>query len=68
MGNMNTKLTKPRNVYLKAIAGEMEFYGEVNFIDNEVDGSVGGTIYLISFSQMILHAGTHLRFINNTGR
>ena len=46
----------------------MEFYGEVSFIDNVVDGSIGGAVYLISFSQMILHAGTHLEFINNTGR
>ena len=46
----------------------MEFYGDVSFIDNVVDGSVGGAVYLISSSQMILHAGTYLKFINNTGR
>ena len=46
----------------------MEFYGEVRFTNNIVDGSVGGAIYLISSSQMILHANTHLKFINNTGR
>ena len=46
----------------------MKFYGDVSFTDNTVDGSVGGAIYLISSSQMILHANTHLEFINNTGR
>ena len=53
---------------LKAIAGKMEFHEEVSFIDNIVDGSVGGAIYLISSSQVILHANAHLKFINNTGR
>ena len=46
----------------------MEFYEEVNFINNEVDGSVGGAVYLLSSSQMFLEADTHLEFISNTGR
>jgi len=46
----------------------MEFYREVSFINNIVDGSVGGAVYLISSSEMILQFGTHLKFINNTGR
>ena len=54
--------------YSKAIAGKLEFDGKVSFFDNLVDGSVGGAIYLISSSQMLLYAGTHLKFINNTGR
>ena len=46
----------------------MEFTGKVSFIDNEVDGSLGGAIYLLSSSQMFLEADAHLEFINNTGR
>ena len=46
----------------------MEFYKEASFISNEVDGSVGGAIYLLSSSQMVLEANAHLEFINNTGR
>ena len=46
----------------------MEFCEEVSFINNEVDGSVGGAIYLLLSSQMFLEADTHLKFINNTGR
>ena len=53
---------------LKAIGGKLEFYEEVTFNHNRVDGSLGGALYLISYSQMFLEAGTHLNFINNTGR
>ena len=55
-------------VYLKAIRGRIEFYEEVSFINNEVDGSLGGAIYLLSSSQVFFEADTHLKFINNTGR
>ena len=46
----------------------MEFYKKVSFVSNEVDGSTGGAIYLLSSSQMFLEADTHLEFFNNTGR
>ena len=52
----------------KAIAGKTEFYKDVSFINNKVDGSVGGAVYLLSSSQMYLEPDTHLEFINNTGR
>ena len=53
---------------VKAIGGRIDMKEEVNFVNNEVDGSVGGAIYLISSSQMFLETNTHLEFINNTGR
>ena len=53
---------------LKAIGGKMEYCNEVNFINNKVDGSVGGAVYHLSSSQMFLNNGTHLEFVNNTGR
>jgi len=46
----------------------MEFHKEVSFVNNKVDGSVGGAIYLLASSQMFLEADAHLKFINNTGR
>ena len=46
----------------------MECYNEVSFINNKVDGSIGGAVYLLSSSQMFLNADTHLEFVNNTGR
>lgn len=46
----------------------MEFNQEVKFVNNKVDGSLGGAVYLVSSSQMFLEANTHLQFINNTGR
>ena len=53
---------------LKAIGGRIEFSEKVSFINNEVDGSLGGAIYLLSSSQMFLEVDAYLEFINNTGR
>ena len=46
----------------------MEYCNEVSFINNKVDGSVGGAVYLLSSSQMFLNTDVHLEFVNNTGR
>ena len=45
----------------------VEFHGYAKFHFNTVH-DVGGALYLLSSSQMILHANTFLEFVNNTGR
>ena len=45
----------------------VEFHGNTTFHSNTVD-SVGGALYLLSSSQILLHTNAHLEFINNTGR
>ena len=49
------------------IGSKLNFHGNVTFINNDAEGIDGGAIYMLTFSQMILNAGAHLKFINNTG-
>ena len=63
-----TKVILPFVLPLKVVGGRMKFFDEVSFVHNRVDGSLGGALYLLSFSQMVLEAGAHLSFINNAGR
>ena len=50
------------------IGGIVEFQGQLDFYSNNAVGFDGGAIYLLSYSQMLLHNDTHLEFVNNTGR
>ena len=52
---------------LQMTASVVGFYGFTKFHFNAVH-DVGGALYLLSSSQMILHSNTHLEFVNNTGR
>ena len=59
----------------KVIAGKVLVEGDIvydgnNAITDSSSGivSVGGAMHLLSFSQTVLHNGTHVKFINNTGR
>ena len=54
-------------VSFKVIGSKLSFYGNISFIHNNAEGIDGGAIYMLTFSQMILNAGAHLKFINNTG-
>ena len=54
-------------IFYKAIGSKLGFYGNVTFINNNAEGVDGGAIYMVTFSQMILNSGAHLKFINNTG-
>ena len=51
----------------KVIGSKLSFYGNISFINNNAEGIDGGAIYMLTFSQMMLNAGAHLKFINNTG-
>ena len=51
----------------KAIGSKLTFDGNASFINNNAEGFDGGAIYMLTFSQMILYPGAHLRFANNTG-
>ena len=51
----------------KVIGSKLNFHGNITFINNDAEGIDGGAIYMLTFSQMILNAGTHLKFISNTG-
>ena len=53
--------------YYKAIGSRLAFTGNVSFINNNAEGFDGAAIYMLTFSQMTLYPGAHLRFINNTG-
>ena len=57
------------------IAGRVHVEGSIiydgnNAITDASKGIVseGGALHLRSFSQIQLHNGTHVKFINNTGR
>ena len=50
------------------MAGKVIFDGKAFFDDNSAPVDVGGALYLISSSQMRIQNGTHINFINNTGR
>ena len=51
----------------KAIGSKLTFDGNASFMNNNAEGFDGGDIYMLTFSQMILYPGAHLRFANNTG-
>ena len=55
-------------IFAKVIAGIVYFENHVIFINNNANNSVGGALYLLSFSQLYLMENTNLSFINNTGR
>ena len=50
------------------VAGRIAFGGPTFFLDNNAEAFDGGAVYLLSFSQLVLQAGGHLYFTNNTGR
>ena len=52
---------------LQAVSSTLNFRGNVRFIGNNAFGFDGGALFLRSFSQMYLDAGTHFQFINNSG-
>ena len=45
----------------------LKFDGNITFISNHAEGSDGGALYLLTFSQIMLSTGVHLEFVNNTG-
>ena len=53
---------------MQLLASTVNFYGRVEFINNNVQKFDGGALYMTSFSQMILYDTADLNFINNTGR
>ena len=53
---------------MQLLASTVNFYGHVEFINNNVQKFDGGALYMTSFSQMILYDTADLNFINNTGR
>lgn len=57
------------------IAGKISVYGNITYDGNDamIDASegivsVGGALHLLSSSQIQLHNGSHVEFVNNTGR
>ncbi|XP_065906983.1 uncharacterized protein [Dysidea avara] len=56
---------------VRVIAAKV-YNGRVTFNGNSAAGkgivSMGGALYLLSSSQVLLHNGTHVNFVNNTGR
>ena len=45
----------------------LKFDGNISFISNHAEGSDGVALYLLTSSQIMLNAGVHLKFVNNTG-
>ncbi|XP_065897579.1 uncharacterized protein [Dysidea avara] len=60
-------LTKNRGPAIRALSSTLLFYGHVEFDGNNVEKYDGGALYLNSLSQMVLHSGAFLNFVNNTG-
>ena len=50
------------------VEGDIVYDGNNAITDSSGIVSVGGALHLLSFSQTVLHNGTHVKFINNTGR
>ena len=51
----------------KAIGAAVEFNGKISFTNNNAKGYDGGSLYMLTYSQVTLNTGTHLEFVNNTG-
>ncbi|XP_065897652.1 uncharacterized protein [Dysidea avara] len=63
----NVTFTNHRGPVILAVSSTLNFRGNVRFIGNNAFGFDGGALFLRSFSQMYLDAGTHFQFINNSG-
>ncbi|XP_065897582.1 uncharacterized protein [Dysidea avara] len=60
-------LMKNRGPTIRALSSTLSFYGHVELGGNNVENYDGGALYLTSLSQMVLHSGAFLNFVDNTG-